>query len=71
MKDNSWLGLVIGSAGMSPGADMIQIKANGVDSRVYDKFSQGYISPAVDSDNNVDATFRFYEGGYIRFSLSR
>ena len=45
MPDNSWLGLVLGDSGMAPGADMIQIKADGINSRVYDKFSQGYISP--------------------------
>ena len=39
MKDNSWLGLVLGDGGMSPGADMIQIKADGVNSRVYDAIS--------------------------------
>ena len=49
MLDNSWMGLVLGDNGMSAGTDMIQIKADGVNSRVYDSFSQGYISPARDS----------------------
>ena len=71
MKDNSWMGLVLGNAGMAPGADMIQIMANGVNSRVYDKFSQGYISPPVDESTNLDATFRFFEGGFIRFTIER
>ena len=45
MPDQSWLGLVLGDSGMAMGADMIVIKADGINSRVYDKFSQGYISP--------------------------
>ena len=71
MKDNSWMGIVIGSSGMSPGSDMIQIKANGVNSRVYDKFSQGYISPAIDKGKDLASTFRFFEGGFIRFTIER
>ena len=71
MKDNTWMGLVLGDSGMAPGSDMIQIKANGIHSRVYDKFSQGYISPANDREKDIPATFRFFEGGYIRFTLRR
>ena len=71
MKDNSWFGLVLGNSGMSPGADMIVIKANGVNSRVYDKFSQGYISPADDGSKDLASTFRFFEGGFIRFTVER
>ena len=71
MKDNSWMGLVLGNSGMAPGSDMIQIKANGVNSRVYDKFSQGYISPAIDGEKDLASTFRFFEGGFIRFTISR
>ena len=72
MKDNSWLGLVLGDAGMSPGADMIQIKAEGINSRVYDKFSQGYISPPIDSSKDIgQPTFRFFEDDFIRFTVRR
>ena len=71
MKDGSWMGLVLGNAGMSPGSDMIQIMANGVNSRVYDKFSQGFISPPEDSNDNLDATFRFFDGDFIRFTIER
>lgn len=71
MRDNSWMGIVLGESGMGPGADMIQIKAEGINSRVYDKFSQGYISPAEDGQNNLDATFRFFEGDQIRFTITR
>ena len=71
MKDSSWLGLVLGKANMTPGSDMIQIMADGVNSRVYDKFSQGFISPAEDSNDNLDATFRFFDGDYIRFTIER
>ena len=71
MKDNSWMGLVLGDSGMTPGADMIQILADGINSRVYDKFSQGYISPANDGEKNLSATFRFFEGDYIRFTIER
>ncbi len=45
LKDQTWMGLVLGDSGMAPGADMVQIKADGINSRVYDKFSAGYISP--------------------------
>ena len=45
--------------------------ANGYDSRVYDKFSAGYISPPMDADSNVEATYRFYPDDYIRFTLTR
>ena len=72
MPDNSWLGLVLGDSGMAPGADMIQIKADGINSRVYDKFSQGYISPPQDPEKNLlDNKFRFFEGGVVRFTLTR
>ena len=71
MKDGTWMGLVLGDVGMAPGSDMIQIKANGTNSRVYDKFSTGYISPPIDSDKNLQATFRFFEGGFIRFTIKR
>ena len=42
-----------------------------MNSRVYDKFSQGYISPAIDAQIDVEAFFRFIEGGYIKFTLKR
>ena len=73
MKNNSWMGLVLGDAGMAPGSDMIQIMANGVNSRVYDKFSQGYISPPEDSKDNIntESTFRFFDDDFIRFTLVR
>ena len=73
MKDNSWLGLVLGDAGMSPGSDMIQIMADGVNSRVYDKFSQGYISPPLDSKDNIntESTLRIFDDDFIRFTLVR
>ena len=72
MKDQTWLGLVLGSGGMAPGSDMIQVKADGINSRVYDKFSQGFVAPPVDARNDLTrSVFRFFEGGYIRFQLTR
>jgi len=72
MKDQTWMGLVLGDAGMTPGADMVQIKADGINSRVYDKFSTGYISPPQDASKDLtDNKFRFFEGGYVRFTLVR
>ena len=38
---------------------------------IYDKFSQGYISPANDGEKNLDATFRFFEPDFIRFTIER
>ena len=72
MKDGTWLGLVLGDSGMAFGADMIQIKADGINSRVYDKFSQGYISPPQDTEKNLlDNKFRFFDGDWVRFTLRR
>ena len=72
MKDGTWLGLVLGDSGMAFGADMIQIKADGINSRVYDKFSQGYISPPQDTEKNLlDNKFRFFDGNWVRFTLRR
>ena len=66
------MGLVLGDSGMAPGADMVQIKADGINSRVYDKFSAGYISPPQDARKDLtDNKFRFFPGGYIRFTLVR
>ena len=65
------MGLVLGNNGMAAGSDMIQIVADGINSRVYDKFSQGFISPPQDQVDNVEATFRFFEDGLIRFTIER
>lgn len=63
MPNDAWVGLVLGDSGMTLGADMIVIKGSGINSRVYDKFSQGYISPPQDAEKNLlDNKFRFFEG---------
>ena len=47
MNTGSWVGLVLGSTGMSSGSDMIQIDSD--NEKVYDMTSAGYRSPRADS----------------------
>ena len=53
LDKGSWLGLTLGSGGMTPNSDMIQL--NGDTEEVLDMTSAGYQAPAKDSTKNLSA----------------
>ena len=45
--------------------------ADGIESRIYDRVSSGYIQPALDGEENLEATFRFFDDDIVRFTNNR
>ena len=45
--------------------------ADGIESRIYDRVSSGYIQPALDGEENLEATFRFFDDDIVRFTITR
>ena len=48
MKEDTWVGLALGSLGMKTGTDMIQI--DGASQKAYDMTSRGYMFPSLDAE---------------------
>ena len=65
MEKDSWMGLSLGSTGMAPNTDMIQV--DGANQVVYDKMSSGYQNPSSDSIDNLSATFTESGNGNLLF----
>ena len=63
MDADTWVGLSLGSTGMAPNTDMIQV--DGANQVVYDKTSSGYQNPSSDSVDNLTATFTESSNGSI------
>ena len=59
MVPDTWVGLSLGSTGMSSGTDMIQI--DGENRVVYDKTSSGYQNPSNDQTDNLTDSYTFTE----------
>ena len=55
MDKGSWLGLTLGSGGMTPNSDMIQLDAD--KQEVHDMTSAGYQAPSKDTTKNLSATW--------------
>ena len=69
IPDQTWAGLVIGDDGMS-NADMIQVVADGSDSKVLDLFSTGYFQPEEKENPAIDWEFEEVDGEVI-FKVTR
>ena len=63
MVPDTWVGLALGSTGMSQGTDMIQI--DGGNRVVYDKTSSGYQNPSTDTTDNLSYTFTENSNGSL------
>ena len=69
LPDKTWLGIILGSQ-MMKNSDIIQVVADGANSKFYDMHGLNYTAPLLDFSNDLTGSFE-YRDGQVTFRLNR